>query len=193
MEREGWEATAVSAVTGTRDCEHHPCNGMVRLVMESKSMEVEEESRWLKRGRKSRILVKCFGKLVQAAQAVGVTPPSRGVSAFGIVPSAGVSLSTTGPPGAGTAVTHCHDTIFFSTDRSSPDVVKVLDGHRDVVLGGEEEAVGDLAGVLRVGGFSVGVPRVELHPVLHFRSVKTRHHFVHNVLQSFVSPGREKG
>ena len=191
MEREGWEATAVSAVTGTRDCEHHPCNGMVRLVMESKSME--EESRWLKRGRKSRIFVKCFGKLVQAAQAVGVTPPSRGVSAFGIVPSAGVSLSTTGPPGAGTAVTHCHDTIFFSTDRSSPDVVKVLDGHRDVVLGGEEEAVGDLAGVLRVGGFSIGVPRVELHPVLHFRSVKTRHHFVHNVLQSFVSPGREKG
>ena len=48
MEREGWEATAVSAVTGTRDCEHHPCNGMVRLVMESKSMEVEEESRWFK-------------------------------------------------------------------------------------------------------------------------------------------------
>ena len=86
----------MSAVTGTRDCEHHPCNGMVRLVMESKSME--EESRWLKRGRKSRILVKCFGKLVQAAQAVGVTPPSRGVSAFGIVP--GRSLIILQPSGS---------------------------------------------------------------------------------------------
>ena len=70
----------------------------------------------------------------------------------------------------------------------SPDVVKVLDGHRDVVLGGEEEAVGDLAGILGVGGFSVRVPRVEFHPVLHLCPVKARHHFVHYVLQSLVSP-----
>ena len=117
-----------------------------------------------------------------------MTPPSRGVSAFGIVPSAGVSLSTTGPPGAGTAVTHCHDTIFFSTDLSSPDVVKVLDGHGDLVLGGEEETVSDLASVLRVGRFGVRVLCVELHPVLHFRSVEARNNFVHYVLQSFVSP-----
>ena len=71
---------------------------------------------------------------------------------------------------------------------SSPDVVKVLDGHGDVVLGGEEEAVGDLASILGVGGFSVRVPRVELHPVLHLRPIQARHHFVHYVLQSFVSP-----
>ena len=109
---------------------------------------------------------------------------------------AGVSLSSS-PPGAGTAVTHCHDTIFFSfftnppseaEDKGSPDVVKVLDGHRDVVLGGEEEAVGDLAGILGVGGFSVRVPRIEFHPVLHLCPIKTRHHFVHYILQSFVSP-----
>ena len=70
----------------------------------------------------------------------------------------------------------------------SPDVVKVLDGHGDVVLGGEEEAVGDLAGILGVGGFSVRVPRIEFHPVLHLCPIKARHHFVHYVLQSFVSP-----
>ena len=58
VEREGWEATAVSAVTGTRDCEHHPCNGMVRLVMESKSME--EESRWFKARTKVTDLRKMF-------------------------------------------------------------------------------------------------------------------------------------
>ena len=70
----------------------------------------------------------------------------------------------------------------------SPDVVKVLDGHGDLVLGGEEETVRDLASVLRVGRFGVRVLCVELHPVLHFRSVEARNNFVHYVLQSFVSP-----
>ena len=54
VEREGWEATAVSAVTGTNNCSHHPCNGMVCLVTQSKSLEVER-NRGFKRGRKSRI------------------------------------------------------------------------------------------------------------------------------------------
>ena len=46
VEREGWEATAVSAVTGTNNCSHQPCNGMVCLVTQSKSLEVGiEESR----------------------------------------------------------------------------------------------------------------------------------------------------
>ena len=50
MEREGWEATAVSAVTGTNNCSHQPCNGMVCLGTQSKSLEVGiEESRVLAR------------------------------------------------------------------------------------------------------------------------------------------------
>ena len=50
VEREGWEATAVSAVTGTNNCSHQPCNGMVCLVTQSKSLEVGiEESRVLAR------------------------------------------------------------------------------------------------------------------------------------------------
>ena len=68
------------------------------------------------------------------------------------------------------------------------EVIKIFYRHRDIVLRGEEETVGDLAPVLGVGGLHLGVVVVVLKPGLHLCLVETRNNFVDNVLERLVSP-----
>jgi hypothetical protein len=71
---------------------------------------------------------------------------------------------------------------FFKDLKILPVIIKILDGHGDVVIRREEEPVSHLAGILLASWLRLRVGGVESNPAPHLGPVQARHHPVHNVL-----------